>query len=361
VLACPLIIKIGICFMRSEERMRAIRSKPDIPGSIKSQITTSNGSSPSSIVVAVSASAHVVTSYAPRRNTVVISMQIAGSSSATRTRHFRCSTHAPFAGLSRLPLASSLALVNFESMTRKGSGILFPLFAVLLVAAISVPVVSVLVAVSPRDLAGAFSEATIRDAARISLAASFAATAVAMFLGVPAGYAISHAPGRLRSAALFVLALPLAFPPVASGLMLLSLLRSTAVPGSLLGVIAAEFFVSGSFVAIASAAAFAALDPIYADAARTLGASEWRIFLRIALPAAATNVTAGIAFAWLRAIGEYGATSILAYHPTSLPIALYITLSASGIRSALALCYGFVLLAAVVLAVQWVLRRGVVQ
>jgi ABC-type sulfate transport system permease component len=246
-------------------------------------------------------------------------------------------------------------------MTRKGSGILFPLFAVLLVAAISVPVVSVLVAVSPRDLAGAFSEATIRDAARISLAASFAATAVAMFLGVPAGYAISHAPGRLRSAALFVLALPLAFPPVASGLMLLSLLRSTAVPGSLLGVIAAEFFVSGSFVAIASAAAFAALDPIYADAARTLGASEWRIFLRIALPAAATNVTAGIAFAWLRAIGEYGATSILAYHPTSLPIALYITLSASGIRSALALCYGFVLLAAVVLAVQWVLRRGVVQ
>ncbi len=70
---------------------------------------------------------------------------------------------------------------------------------------------------------------------------------------------------------------------------------------------------------------------------------------RAALPLP-SNVAAGIAFAWLRAIGEYGATSIVAYHPTSLPVALYVALSASGVRAALALTYGFVVLAVAVLA-----------
>ena len=172
---------------------------------------------------------------------------------------------------------------------------------------------------------------------------------------------------------MFLLALPLAFPPVASGLMLVYALGTNwplgawlaahglTVPDSLLGVGVAEFFVSGSFVAIAATAAFGALDPIYGDAARTLGANEWGIFTRVALPAAGGSIGAGIAFAWLRAIGEYGATSIVAFHPTSLPVALYVTLSASGVREALALCYGFVVLAAVALAVAWILRRGVVH
>jgi len=132
------------------------------------------------------------------------------------------------------------------------------------------------------------------------------------------------------------------------------------VPDSLLGVGVAEFFVSGSFVAIAATAAFGALDRLHEEAARTLGASEWRIFTRIALPGAAGSLAAGIAFAWLRAIGEYGATSIVAFHPTSLPVALYVTLSASGVREALALCYGFVVLAGAILAGAWILRRGVV-
>ena len=244
-------------------------------------------------------------------------------------------------------------------MNRGGPSLLFPLFLVLFVAAVAAPILRVLAAVAPGDVVAAFSAAPIRNAVGISLAASLSSTALATVLGIPAGYAIAHAQPRMRAIALFPLALPLAFPPVAAGVMLLSLFAHTSVPDTLAGVVAAEFFVSGSFVAIASAAAFSVLDPIHADAARTLGASEWRIFFRIALPAAASNVAAGVAFAWLRAIGEYGATSIVAYHPSSLPVALYVTLSASGLRQALALCYGFVILAAIVLALQWILRRRV--
>jgi ABC-type sulfate transport system permease component len=247
---------------------------------------------------------------------------------------------------------------------------LFPLAAAALLALIALPVCAVLASMPPQEAFAQFERNA--GAWRVSLAASIAATFVATLLGVPAGYFFARASRRLRAVALFVLALPLAFPPVASGLTLTYVLGRGAplgawlaahgapVPDTLLGVAIAEFFVSGSFVAIASTAAFSSTDPLYEDAARTLGAGEWRIFARVALPAAAGGVGAGVAFAWLRAIGEYGATSILAFHPTSLPIALYTELSASGVRAALALCYGFVLLAAAALCGAWILRRGVV-
>jgi ABC-type sulfate transport system permease component len=256
-------------------------------------------------------------------------------------------------------------------MARSTPGPLFPAATALLLIVLLSPVIAVLVAMPPTQAAAIFAS-TGADALRVSLEASLTATFVATILGVPAGYWLSRLHLRLRAALIFLLALPLAFPPVASGLMLLYVFGTRApagawmaahgmrVPDTLLGVATAEFFVSGSFIAIAATAAFSALSPVYEDAARTLGAGEWRIFLRVALPGAGANVAAGVAFTWLRAIGEYGATSIVAYHPTSLPVALYVALSASGVREALALCYGFVVIAAAGLAVTWVLRRGVV-
>jgi len=257
-------------------------------------------------------------------------------------------------------------------MTRPSPGPFFAVAAVALLVVLVAPVAAVVLAMPPAEALQTFARVG-SDALRVSFIASIGATLVATLLGIPAGYFLALLPPRLRAGALFALALPLAFPPVASGLMLIYALGTTSplgawlagrgitVPDSLLGVGIAEFFVSGSFVAIAATAAFGTLDPVYADAARTLGASEWRIFTRVSLPAAAGSIGAGIAFAWLRAIGEYGATSIVAYHPTSLPVALYVALSASGVREALALCYGFIVLAAVVLAAAWILRRGVVH
>ena len=256
-------------------------------------------------------------------------------------------------------------------MTRPSAEPIFFLATIVLLAALVAPVAAVLAAMPPGEALATFARAG-GAALRVSFIASAGATLVATLLGVPAGYHLSRRSARVRAVAIFLLALPLAFPPVASGLMLIYALGTNSpagawlaghgltVPDSLLGVGVAEFFVSGSFVAIAATAAFASLDPIYGDAARTLGASEWRIFARVALPAAAGGIGAGVAFAWLRAIGEYGATSIVAFHPTSLPVALYVALAASGVREALALCYGFIVLATIVLAAAWILRRGVV-
>jgi ABC-type sulfate transport system permease component len=234
------------------------------------------------------------------------------------------------------------------------------------------PVIAMLAAVPPAAVVAAFALPDAQSALRVSLTASTLAVAVAALLGVPSGYALAHARRGVRGIALSLLALPLAFPPVASGIMLLQTIGTRTPLGaalaahgivfvdSLWGVALAEFFVAGSFVAITSAAAFASLDIAYEESARTLGAGPFALFFRIALPLAAPNVAAGMVLAWMRAIGEYGATSILSYHPTSLPVQLYVTLSAQGVGAALALTYGFVVLAAIVIAVQWGLRRRVV-
>ena len=234
------------------------------------------------------------------------------------------------------------------------------------------PVVAMLAAVPPAAVVRSFAAPVAQDAVRVSLIASSIAVALASILGVPAGFALAHAGRGLRGFVLSLLALPLAFPPVASGIILLQAVGTRTPVGAALarhgivfvdsiwGVALAEFFVAGSFVVITAAAAFGSLDPTYEESAQTLGARAGARFWRIALPLAAPNVLAGIVLAWMRAIGEYGATSILAYHPTSLPVQLYVALSAQGVSTALSLTYGFVVLAALVVGVQWALRRRVV-
>lgn len=239
-------------------------------------------------------------------------------------------------------------------------------------AAVLAPVLIMFASVSPLEVARTLTAGPVQAAGGISLGASCVAVLLASIFGIPAGYELAHRGARTRSLTLFALALPLAFPPVASGILLLNVVgahaplgawlsaRGAPVVDSFAGVVAAEFFVSASFVALTSCAAFRALDPTFEESAASLGASPLRTFFRVALPLAAPNVSAGVLLAWLRAIGEYGATSIVAYHPTSLPVALYVTLSAEGIGPALALSYGFVVLAALVVGLQWALRRHVV-
>lgn len=257
-------------------------------------------------------------------------------------------------------------------MNRNDSGALFHAATVVLLLVMLGPVIAMLAAVPPAAVVRSFSQPLAQDAVRVSLIASSIAVAVASLLGVPAGYALAHMRRGLRGLALSLLALPLAFPPVASGIILLQTVGTRAPLGAVLaqhgivfvdslwGVALAEFFVAGSFVAITAAAAFGSLDPSFDESAQTLGAGAAARFLRIALPLAAPNVLAGMVLAWMRAIGEYGATSILAYHPTSLPVELYVALSAQGVGASLALTYGFVVLAALVVGVQWALRHRVV-
>jgi ABC-type sulfate transport system permease component len=238
-----------------------------------------------------------------------------------------------------------------------------------LVLVMLAPLINLIATVPPASAAAALADPDTLAALRTSLGASLASVAIAALLGIPGGYALSRQAPRLRGLVVLSLAVPLALPPVAAGIALLALTGLHGPAGALLavhgasivdsfsGVVLAEFFVSAPIVAIAATAAFAGVDPLLEDAARTLGAGVFRVLWRVALPEAWPPIAAGMLLAWLRGIGEYGATSILAYHPTSLPIALVVALSADGVPRAMALAEMFLGVTAAGVALASFVRR----
>lgn len=185
---------------------------------------------------------------------------------------------------------------------------------------------------------------SLGSACAVSLASATVATVLVTAGGVPLGYLLARVPGRRMALLGFMVQLPLALPPLASGILLLFLLgyaspigRLTqgALTDSFLGIILAETFVAAPFLIIAARSAFAALDPMLEDVAATLGHPPWGIFLRISLPLAWRAILAGMLLAWLRAFGEFGATVMVAYHPYSLPVYTYVAFGSQGLPAML--------------------------
>jgi ABC-type sulfate transport system permease component len=138
----------------------------------------------------------------------------------------------------------------------------------------------------------------------------------------------------------FLVQLPLALPPLASGVMLLFLLgyssplgrlRNGALTDSFSGIVRAQAFVAAPFLIIAARPAFGVIDPALEDVAATLGHRPWAVFLRVSVPLAWRATAAGMLLAWLRAFGEFGATVMVAYHPYSLPVYTYVAFGSEGL------------------------------
>ena len=121
------------------------------------------------------------------------------------------------------------------------------------------------------------------------------------------------------------LMMPLVLPPTVLGYYLIVLIGRNGILGRYLdqwfginlmftwqGAVLAAALVSLPLIYQAARAAFEDADKRMADAARTLGAGEWEVFLRITLPLATRGVVAGLMLTFARAMGEFGATLMIA-------------------------------------------------
>ncbi len=191
--------------------------------------------------------------------------------------------------------------------------------------------------------------AGLLSAMLVSVVAATTSTVLVGLGGVPLGFLLAQA-DRARPRAVFWRAiglgvqLPLALPPLSSGVLLLFLLGYTSPLGRLFGgrltdsfagIVLAEAFVSAPFLIVAARSAFRALDPALLDVAATLGHPPSTIFRRVALPLCARAVLAGAVLAWLRGFGEFGATAMVAYHPYSLPVFTYLAFGTEGLPAML--------------------------
>jgi molybdate transport system permease protein len=187
---------------------------------------------------------------------------------------------------------------------------------------------------------GVSSSPGVGSALATSLLTATIATVAIALLGTPLAYLLARGRGMGSRVLTALVALPLALPPLMSGLLLLYVLGPHTTLGRVfdgkltetrLAIVLAQVFVAAPFLVIAARAAFAAVDPALEDVAATLGHGRLARFRRVAVPAALPGIGAGLLLAWLRSFGEFGATVILAYHPYSLPVYTFVEFDATGL------------------------------
>jgi molybdate transport system permease protein len=174
----------------------------------------------------------------------------------------------------------------------------------------------------------------------LSVKVALASLTVVLILGVACAYGMRRwqFPGKAALEAIF--SLPLVMPPVVTGFILLVLIGKQGPMGRLLERLFQVQLIFTPYAAVLAGtvvafplmyqsvkAAFQSIDPKLEDAARTLGASEWRVFLSVTLPLAWPGVVAGVVLSFARALGEFGATIMVAGNipgkTQTLPLAIY--------------------------------------
>ncbi len=188
----------------------------------------------------------------------------------------------------------------------------------------------------------------------ISLATSVVATAITLILGVSAAAWREGRRGFFAVAIDCIFLLPLVLPPTVVGFFLLVLFGRRGPIGELLSrmdatvvfswpaTVIAAVVVSLPLMYLSARAALELVDRGVAEAARTLGATEWRVFWEVVLPLARPGVIAGTILAFARALGEFGATLMIAGdipgRTETIPIAIYFAVEAGEMKRALVWC-----------------------
>lgn len=240
------------------------------------------------------------------------------------------------------------------------------LAALAALAFLLVPVVAVFADVPPGRLLDALGEEAAREALWLSLRTTLIAVAVVVLVGTPAAYLLAWRRFPGRALVLTAIELPLVMPPAVAGIALLAAFGPKGILGPAIegaglelvfqtaGVVVALVFVSAPFFLRAAIASFEALDPRLLEAARTLGAGPFRAFATVALPSARGGLASGVALAWGRALGEFGATLLFAGSLQGItrtaPLEIFSSFSEpGGFTAALALSAVLILVSAAIL------------
>jgi molybdate transport system permease protein len=188
----------------------------------------------------------------------------------------------------------------------------------------AVPLAALFLVVPPRNLLAHLASPLAVRALGLTIRTTLAATLVVVVLGTPLAYLLAR--GRFRGRALLdtLVDLPVTIPPVVAGVALLLAFGRRGLLGrhlDVLGVqvaftsvavVMAQVFIASPFFVKAARAGFEGVDLRLEAAARTLGASRWRVFWTVTVPLARPALLSGVVLAWARALSEFGATMMFA-------------------------------------------------
>lgn len=206
------------------------------------------------------------------------------------------------------------------------------------------------------------------SALRLSLQVAVAATAVNALVGIPIAYVLARRRFWGRSLLDLLVTLPLVLPPTVVGYYLIVLLGRRGVLGAPLYELSGFTVAFTWYAAVIAAtvmalpllvrtvrAAIESVDRDLERAAYTLGRSEWRTAIEVTLPLARNGILAGLVLAFARALGEFGATLMLAGNipgrTATVPLSIYTAVQTGESAEALGLVVALTLLSCLVLVV----------
>jgi molybdate transport system permease protein len=214
------------------------------------------------------------------------------------------------------PLRASAGRAGFTAVLALATGVAL--------AFLALPLIALFTEVPLRSVPSLLRDPAVRDAIAVTIRTNLIANALIIVIGTPVAYLLATRSFRGRTLAITLVELPLVMPPAVAGIALLAAFGAGGLLGGQLqdagivlpftewAVVLAVTFVASPFYVRQAISSFEAVDPLYVDAARTLGASPARTFARISLPLAAAGLLAGWVLAFARGVGEFGATIVFA-------------------------------------------------
>ena len=173
----------------------------------------------------------------------------------------------------------------------------------------------------------------------ISIKTSITATFIVFFIGIAVAWFMANYKGKARGIIDAILTLPMVLPPTVVGFILLMIIGKNFPIGDVLNGLGITLIFTWFATVIAATVvafplmyktcvgAFRQIDINVINAARTLGVSEWKIFWKVTVPLAWPGIAAGTVLAFARALGEFGATIMIAGSipgkTETIPIAIY--------------------------------------
>jgi molybdate transport system permease protein len=205
---------------------------------------------------------------------------------------------------------------------------------------LALPLLALLLSISPSQLIENLAKPQVRQAIIISFKTTLITSVVTIVLGTPLAYVLARRRFRFRRALDTLVDLPIVLPPAVAGVaLLIAFGRQGIIGGWLSGlgvqiaftqtaVIMAQTFVAAPFYVKSASLGFASVDAELEQAAAIDGASSWQAFRHVTVPLAWAAMLSGAVMTWARALGEFGATILFAGNylgrTQTMPLAIYI-------------------------------------
>lgn len=246
----------------------------------------------------------------------------------------------------------------------------FYLLGLLAIIFLALPLSNIFGLIGKRGVWASLVNQAVLSATFVSLITATSSTLLSALFGIPLGYLLARVrfPGRGLISTLILL--PLTLPPTVAGVLLLMVYGPQTFIGglaqslgwrlteSIWGVMLAQIFVSSPFMIIAARSSFANIEPRLEQSSLLLGKTPWATFKKVTLPLARRGLLAGVILTWARALGEFGATMVLAYNPHSLPVQIWVSFISQGLSATLPIILILLFLGSLILTAIHHLGKG---